>query len=299
MSDDTYPVSLENPRSDDSVRARSVVGVDESGNVGDGVFVTVAVRAARSNGVELVRRLVENGLRPFRHKSSSLVRYSDVDKADRRRRVRALLADLSHSTATWAAVLSASPLDETAAAAMYAVAAKKAITNGLGQTRLMTDTVVLRDGQLVRGEHAQALPRQLRGHCDVSFERNICPVYLAPLEQAERTYPQVTAADYIAGSLREIAEQHGTIEAAVEQFDYEQPVRFDSSWDEPARTPSSVYRLEPIAPIREKRLKSRAIAWLAGGAITPTRDPLDRNRYRGLTDTIDDPVVSNYVTELD
>jgi hypothetical protein len=298
MSDSARPISLEKRCSDDSVRAQSVVGVDESGNAEDGVFVTVAVRAARSDGVELVQRLVENRLQPFRHKSSSLVRYTDADKADRRRRVRALLADLSHSTVTWAAVLSGSPLDEMAAAAAYAVAAKKAITNGLGQTHLETDTVVLRDGQLVRGEHAQAFPRQLRGHCDLSFERNICPVYLASLEQAERTYPQVTAADYIAGYLREIAAQHG-VETAVEQFDYEQPVRFDRSWDNPARSPASVYQLKPIAPIREKRLTSRAIAWLTGGAITATRDPLDRNRYRRLIDTIDDPVVSDYVTELD
>ena len=44
---------------------------------------------------------------------------------------------------------------------------------------------------------------------------------------------------------------------------------------------------------------SRVMAWLAGKAITATRDPLDGNRYRRLIDMIDDPVVSDYVTELD
>jgi hypothetical protein len=210
MHPDSSPVTLIDGDSEETVDTENVIGVDESGDSGSGAFAVVAVRCSRSDDVRLVRALIESDLRPFEHKSSSLVRYESLNLEARRERVEELLQSLHDAGVSWSAVLFDGPVSLEQRAAGCAMAIKKSVTNGLNTrtvTRNCGDTAILHDGQPdTSSQYFESLRRQLPSHCNTAFERSICLVHLAFLEQADQTYPQSNTADYLAGYLREVVD---------------------------------------------------------------------------------------------
>lgn len=94
-------------RDGEKQRAPNLIGLDESTTTVEGTRYTivVAVRTAREDDISLLRALIENDLQPFKHKSSSLLRYGDVSVEERARRAQGLIEDLRSLPVSWNAIL--------------------------------------------------------------------------------------------------------------------------------------------------------------------------------------------------
>lgn len=298
MSSPLRPVSITDGTGH-HVRARHLVGVDESGNEisDEGLCVIVAVRTRRDADTDLVRTMIENGLAPFRHKSSTLVRHGPLNASERERRVRSFIEDLATVSVTWAAVVCVDGVDQSERAAAVSVASKKSITRAIddGAFADENDPAVLvhdgkRDGY---GSYDEHLRKQLAMDFDPSFQQNICPVYLAFLRNADRTYPQSNAADYIAGYLR------GRLanDVTVSDIEYENVYALDPSWIRKAGTPAPLYELESLRPVREKQLRSRILCWLLGKGIPAEPEPTGYDPFREQVEQISDVRVRSYLLD--
>lgn len=300
MSSSLRPVSIVN-ETGGSIRANHVVGVDESGNDASagGICVTAAVRTRRRNDPRLVRALIDHDLRPFEHKSSTLVRYEDTTKSERARNVASFLDALDDTPITWSAVVCEGSFSQHERATATSMAAKKAVTNAIGHmVRPEEDehATLLHDGKIdCYGTYEQRLREQVVDDFDRSFRRGVCPVHLTFLQDADRTYPQSNAADYIAGYLRSELMAGRTAAA----FGSENVHRFDPSWMREVGEVASVYRLADLEPIREKNRRSRALSWILGKGIPLDPTPTTRDPFRELVAEIPDERVRDYLlTEL-
>lgn len=297
MSSPLRPVCVTNV--DRQVRANHLVGVDESGNDAseDGHCVIVAVRTRRRNDVELVRTMVENDLRPFRHKSSTLVRHGPLDQSERDRRVRAFLDALSATSITWCAVVCSDGFDQFDRVAAVSVATKKAITSAVNRGIFggkNDPAVLLHDGkQDEYSSYDETLRKQLAMDFDPSFQRSICPVYPTFLQDADRTYPQSNAADYIAGYLR----TRLAGEMTVGDVNYENVYALDPSWVRRAGTPTPLYELETLRPVRKKELRSRVLCWLMGRTVPADPKPTGYDPFREQVEQLSDSNVRRYLLE--
>lgn len=276
----------------ETLEANNLVGLDES--EGDTVVI-VAVRCAREDDIALVRALIENELRPFRHKSSSIVRYGDLSEEERADRVGDFIDDLETVSVSWGAIVCERDISSQHKAAAATVAGKKSITNGLATGDVAHGcgkTALLHDGRHnSHTDYHPALRESIPSHIDSSFQQSICPVYLTFLEDADRIYPQTTAADYIAGYLRD---QLDSVDD-VSSLGMDAVKVFDESWVDPAPQPEPVYQLESFQPIREEGRKSRVLAWLKGQGIPDDPSPTGRDPYLNLIDQIEDDVVYTYL----
>lgn len=296
MPSSLRPISVTDG-ADHHVRARHLVGVDESGNQAsnDGLCVTVAVRTRRETDAELVRRMIDNNLEPFRHKSSTLVRHGSVDPSERSRRVRSFLHDLATTSITWTAIVCTNGFNQSERAAAVSVAAKKAITGAMdrvGFTGENDPTVLLHDGKRDGyGSYDEYLRKQLAMDFDLSFQESICPVYPVFLKGADRTYPQSNAADYIAGHLRKRFTENTTIE----DIEYGNVHELDPSWVRRAGTPAPLYKLESLQPVREAELRSRILCWLMGRGIPPEPEPTGYDPFREQVEQLSDSRVRSYL----
>lgn len=296
MSSSLRPVSVVDSAGE-RTQVRNLIGMDESGNQlsGDGHYVVVSVRNHRKHDIELVRALIENDLRPFEHKSVSLVRYGHIDSTERANRVETFLSDLASLPVTWSAVVCSDLSDSGMRAAATSVSAKKSITNGLtedGMTPADGATALLHDGAPDGySDYLDSLRKQAGSEFGPSFQRNLCRVNLTFLRDADRTYPQSNAADYIAGYIRKKLDT-GTVPS---DLGFSQIVMFDNSWIRPAKQPVPLYRLGELEPIREAELKSRVLSWLTGRGIPPSPTPTGRDPYRTLVERIEDSVVRDYL----
>lgn len=283
-------------RSGNQQRAPNLIGLDESTTTVAGTRYTlvVGVRSAREDETSLLRALIENDLQPFRHKSSTLLQYSDVASAERYSRVSGLIDDLADLPITWSAVLWEGPDKSAELAASAVMAAKKSITNGLqtGEVQHGCDpTAFLHDGREdAHSEYFTSLQKQVPSAFDTGFQRSICPVFLTFLEDADRIYPATNTADYIAGYLADkLHDGEFTMPSPVEEF--------DNSWVDPAPQPEQPYQLDPIRPVRGEGLRSRVLAWIFGKGIPRSPSPTTQDPYRDLVTQIDDSVVTNYLLE--
>lgn len=271
----------------------NLVGVDESEDSDS--FVVVAVRCARSDDISLVRALIESELQPFEHKSSTIVRYGDLDQQERAERVKTLLEKLDESSITWGAVTcQTNPTNEIKAAATT-MAVKKSITTGLKTGDLAHGcggTAMLHDGQYDSySDHYVKLREFASGHFDTGFQRSICPVYLTFLRKADRTYPQNNAADYVAGFLRDQVRNGAQGELPNHVYS------FDKSWIDSAPQPDPIYHLDEFDPVQEAELHSRVIAWMTGRGLPKEPSPRRRDPYFDLVNQIEDPTVRKYLSE--
>lgn len=283
-------------RNGEKQRAPNLIGLDESFTTigGTRCTIVVAVRTARENDISLLRALIDNDLRPFKHKSSSLLRYGDVSQEERATRVQTLIEDLRSLPVSWSAILFEGPDEPAELATCAATAAKKSITNPLGTGDLAPkcgQTAFLHDGREdPHSNYFKQLKLQMPSAFDSSFQQSICPVLLTFMEDADRTYPATNTADYIAGYI-------------AHQLDSGQPrlpshvVDYDPSWIDPAPQAEVPYQLDSIRPIRQKGVRSRVLAWIWGKGIP--RDPSPRNRdpYRDQVTQIDDDAVRSYLLE--
>lgn len=297
MSSDLRPVCVTN--ADHQVRTNHLVGVDESGNEvsTDGLCVTVAVRTQRKNDVKLVRAMIENGLKPFKYKSSSLVRHGPLDQAERQQRVQAFLEALSATSITWAAVVCAGGFDQEDRAAAVSVATKKAITGARDQGIFDGEndpTVLLHDGKRDGYSlYTEYLRKQLTMEFDTSFQQSICPVHLTFLQDSDQTYPQSNAADYIAGYLRDMLLDRTT----VGDLDYASVHRLDQSWIQKAGTPTPVYQLESLRPVKGKEARSRILCWLMGRGVPQNPNPTGYDPFREQVEQLSNSTVRNYLLD--
>lgn len=283
-------------RNGEQQRAPNLIGLDESMITVEGTryTVVVAVRTARENDIALLRALINNNLKPFKHKSSSLLRYAGVSPEERAERVQGLIEDLQSLQVSWSAILWEGSYNASGLAACAATAAKKSITNPLRSGDLAHGcgkTAFLHDGREdSHSDYFAQLKLQMPSTFDTSFQHSICPVLLAFMEGADRTYPATNTADYIAGHLaRQLETGRSSLPTQV--------IDFDPSWVDPAPQPEVPYRLDSIQPIREENVHSRVLAWILGKGIPTDPSPINRNPYREQVSQINDDTVRSYLLE--
>lgn len=292
------PVSIHD-NTGTQIRARHLIGVDESGNEAstDGICVSVAVRTQRSGDLDLVRSLIQSDLKPFKHKSSSLVRYEDVSLDERTNRVEDLIDSLEQTSVTWAAVACVEEVTIESQAAATSMAAKKAVTSAIGQNIFSGKSdpaALLHDGtQDQYSDYEKHLRKQISADFDNSFQYEICPVHLTFIQDADRTYPQSNAADYIAGYIRDKLDNGHTIG----DLPFENIHRLDPSWIRTAGESVPFYQLAEFDPIQEDRLRSRILSWLIGKGIPQDPEPTTQDPYRDIVTQITDERVREYLLE--
>jgi hypothetical protein len=283
-------------RDGEQQRAPNLIGLDESMVTVGGTRYTiiVAVRTARENEISLLRALIDNDLQPFRHKSSSLLRYGGVTPEERATRVQGLIEDLQSLQVSWSAILWEGPDEAPGLAACAVTAAKKAITSPLQSGDLAHGcgrTAFLHDGRAdAHSDYFEQLKLQMPSAFDTGFQQSICSVLLTFMEGADRTYPATNTADYIAGHLARQLE-NGRSDLPDQVLD------FDPSWVDPAPQPEVPYRLSSIRPIREENVHSRVLAWILGRGIPRDPSPVNRDPYRDHVSRIGDDAVRSYLLE--
>lgn len=283
-------------RDGEQQRAPNLIGLDESMvTVGETRYtIIVAVRTARENEISLLRALINNDLQPFKHKSSSLLRYGGVTPEERATRVQGLIEDLQSLQVSWSAILWEGPDEAPGLAACAVTAAKKAITSPLQSGDLAHGcgrTAFLHDGRAdAYSNYFEQLKLQMPSAFDTSFQQSICSVLLTFMEGADQTYPATNTADYIAGHLARQLE-NGRSDLLDQVLD------FDPSWVDPAPQPEVPYRLSSIRPIREENVHSRVLAWTLGKGIPRDPSPVNRDPYRDHVSRIGDDAVRSYLLE--
>ncbi|WP_232820574.1 hypothetical protein [Halorussus litoreus] len=300
MSSSLRPVLIKD-ETGNSTRANHVVGVDESGNDAStgGVCVTVAVRTHRRNDSVLVRALIESGLKPFKFKSSTLVRYGEVNIQERERNVASFINSLQETPITWTAIVCKGSFTQHEQATATSMAAKKAITSAIGQAvnpDKNEPATLLHDGAIDNyREYEKRLREQVAEDFGSSFRHGVCPVHLTFLQNADRTYPQSNAADYIAGYIRSKLESTETIGT----IGHNNIKELDPSWVRNSGETSTVYKLAELKPIREMDTRSRALSWLMGKGIPVNPTPTTQDPFRDLVSEIPDKTVRDYLlTEI-
>jgi hypothetical protein len=229
------PVSLTDAE-DSRVTVDTLIGVDESGNessAGDGFCVVVVIWAARSTEIDLIRVLVESGLQPFKYKSATLGYEAQLPASERQERVQHFLALIDGLPIEWAGIVCRNEYRTPVRAAAVVMAAKKTITRG--QSNDIDRTALLHDGKLLTPNYKAAVRQKAAKEFDAGFEQAFASVYTAFVNQADLTYPQSIAADFIAGYLRSRL-LDGTMS---DQF-RDSLAEFDESW---------THALERAAPI--------------------------------------------------
>ena len=237
--------------------ASHVVGVDESGNQNDGAFVMTAVQCPRSYGESLAELLIQLGREPWKSKSSSTP--EGVSKAELSRAVEELLASLDSSRITWYAVAGWGTYTVDQRAATACIVASKALTGGSeaipdyeGPAALIHD-----GGDRMYGSRQERLrraaTRQFNGFAD-----RVTPVYLTQLQDGDRVYPELTAADYIAGYIRSQLSETG-----IEGLNYDVQ-RIDDSWNVSDDPPCTLYNLRSRNRRQSQQRYDRAAAWIDG-----------------------------------
>lgn len=239
-----------------TTRAEHVIGIDESGNVtGGGSFALAAVRCPREDGERLAELLIENDLDPWRAKSQTVVERSSI--AERNRRVRGFIEDLESEPISWHAAAGYSRFDIHCKAAAVCVLAKKTIT---ATPQFSGDTVLIPDGSPEMYGNKQEHLRTQAGHIfDGPFQSTFGEIYVTGLAKADLTYPEATAADFIAGYVRHQIESGTQIESLPT------PVhRFDGNWREPIVAPQPYYRIPGVGGDFGGVQQNRAVAWIKG-----------------------------------
>jgi hypothetical protein len=238
-------------------RASHVVGVDESGTQNDGAFVMTAVQCPRSYGESLAELLIELGLEPWNSKSSSTPQ--GMSKAELSETVEELLTSLNSTPITWYAVAGWGTYTVDQRAATACIVASKALTGGSetvpdfeGPAALVHD-----GGDRMYGSRQERLRRAATRQFN-GFGDRVTPVYLTQLQDGDRVYPELTAADYIAGYIRSQLPETG-----IEGTEYDVQ-RIDDSWNVSDDPPCTLYTLRSRDRRQSQQKYDRAAAWIEG-----------------------------------
>lgn len=270
--------------------ASHVVGIDESGNHHEGPFVMVAVQCPRSHGESLAELLIEFGLEPWKSKSSSTPR--SLSKTELSKTVEQLLDSIDSSPITWHAVAGWGRYTVDQRAATACIVASKALTNGSGTSpEYEGPAALVHDGgdrmYGSRQEHLRrAATRQFNG-----FGDRITPIYITQLQDGDRIYPELTAADYIAGYIRSQLPETG-----VSGIGYNVQ-RIDESWRASDDPPATLYSLRSRNRRQSRQKYDRVAAWIEGRR--PSSDEVWGNQpFQSLTDRLQSDIVKDYLLNV-
>lgn len=243
--------------SSNTTRAEYVIGIDESGRVIEsGSFALAAVRCPREKSERLAELLVEHELAPWQAKSETLAKRTTP--AERDRRVKNLIESLSEEPISWSVAFGQSQESIQHKAAAVCILAKKTIT-AVDASR--GDSVILPDGERdMYGKSQSHLRRQAAQIFDGSFQSTFGGIYVTSLAKADFTYPEVTAADYIASYVRrgisEVGESVATLPKEV--------MRYDQNWIESSVPPLPYYKIKGVGGEYGQLEKTRIAAWIKG-----------------------------------
>ena len=265
--------------------ASHVVGVDESGNHHDGPFVMTAVQCPRSYGESLAELLIEFGLEPWKSKSSSTPQ--DMSKTDLSETVEDLLDSFDSSPITWHTVAGwgAYTIDQRAATAC--IVTSKALTGGSISEYEGPAAMVHDGGSRMYGTRQERLRRAATRQFN-GFGDRVTPVYITQLQDGDRIYPELTAADYIAGYIRSQLPETG-----IERLGYNIQ-RIDESWNVSDDPPSTLYSLRSRNRRQSQQKYDRAAAWIEGRR--PSSDDAWGNQpLQSLANRLRSDVVQEYL----
>lgn len=273
----------------------TLIGVDESGNeadAGDGLCAVVAVRAARTAEVDLVRALIQAGLQPFKHKSASLGYEARLTDSERRDRVQQFLTSIESLPITWAAIVCRGEYQDAVRAAAAVMAAKKTVTSDGSSGHTGNRAAILHDERVLNPDYKTAVRQKAAKVFDTGFQRTFYPIHPTFVNDADLTYPESIAADFIGGYLRS-----RLLDGATTNQLEDSVLEFDNSWTHSLDTAAPLYYLDSFQPIRGERARSRAAAWILGEAIPRDSDPTDIEVYEQIIQQIEDETVYTYLSD--
>lgn len=269
--------------------ASHVVGVDESGNSSDGPFLMAAVQCPRSSGEQLAEALIDLGLEPWKSKSSSTP--AGMTNAELSHAVETLIERFTELPVTWHAVAGWGSYGKDQCAAIACTTASKALTSGEIPEYEGPAAFIHDGGERMYGNRQMTL-RRAAGRQFNGFADRITPVYLTQLQDGDKTYPELTAADYIAGYLRSEIPQMG-IEGVGHGVE-----RIDNSWRASDDPPVTLYSLRARNRQRSQHSEDRAAAWIEGRRPSP-ESAWEEQPLQSIVDRLHSDVVKEYLlTEL-
>lgn len=291
------PVQLVEAGSGDRTRVETVVGVDESGNPTRNAdpFVLAAVRCSRSDSERLARQLVRCGLHPWRNKSRSLSAVVD-GRDEQTRRVERFVEALSSEEVAWSAAVGWQRYDLAERAAVACTVTSKALTTPHRESSISVDgdAVLLHDGgEDTYGSNQRVLREQAAATFDASFQSHVCPVLVTSLTKADLTYPEVIAADYLAGYVRTRVAEGTAIEALPPQV-----VRIDANWQEPSVAPMASFRLRTSGVAQDDAIRTRITAWLDGRRPSESASLTSDAHYDRLVGRVRDDTLRSYLRSV-
>lgn len=292
------PVQLAEEGTGTRQRAHRVISVDESGNpVGDEPYVLSAVSCPRESGELLAEHLVDAGLNPWTNKSRSLST-TLPDQADQNSRVEAFLRSIDdEERITWSSAAGWQSYDVPLRAAAACTVGSRTLTTPHRETQLSLhdETVLIHDGGAdTYGPKQRVLRQQAAAKFDSSFQSVFCPVVVTSLVKADLTYPEVIAADYIAGYIRHrLRQETDTIETLPPQVN-----RIDKDWVEPEMTPLSSHWIRTSSGGPPDEARTRMLAWMEGRRPPNVQNTTTKGSYESLLQQLDSTAVAHYLREL-
>lgn len=269
--------------------AEHIVGVDESGNHHEGPFVMTAVQCPRSEGELLAELLITHGLEPWKSKSSSTP--PGMSSTELSESVDQLLGDLKDTSITWHTVAGWGNYTAGKRAATSCITASKALTGGGGSLPDYEGAAAfIHDGGARMYGNRQELLRKAFTRQFTGFGERLTPVYVTQLERGDRTYPELTAADYISGYLRTRIRDHGIdgIRHPVQ--------RIDDSWNTSDDPLATLYSLRVRNRRQSETKYDRVAAWIEGRRPAPA-DTWGDQPFESIVDRIQSDVVKEYLLE--
>jgi len=270
--------------------ADHVVGIDESGNTRDSPLVMVAVQCPRDHGEDLAELLIDLGLQPWKSKSSSTP--PGISNTELSSRVEELIRRLDALPVSWHGVGGWGSYNKEQRGAIACIVASKAMTGGSDGEMPDYDgpAILLHDGGAGMYGKQQIELRRAAARQFSGFGDRITPVYLSNIVKGDMTYPEITAADYIAGYLK--SEISGV---GIENLGYGID-RIDNSWRSSDESPTTLYRLRARNGRRKATSEDRVAAWIEGRR--PPEEPAWNEQPLGsLVDRLHSGTVREYLLE--
>lgn len=246
-----------------------------------------AVQCPRWHGESLAESLIDLGLEPWKSKSSSTPQ--SVSGTELSETVEQLLSSFDsspitcHTVAGWGTYT----IDQRAATAC--IVASKALTGGSGSVPEYEGPAALvhDGGSRMYGSRQdrlrRAATRQFNG-----FGNRVTPVYITQLQDGDRIYPEVTAADYIAGYIRSQLPETG-----IEGIGYDVQ-RINDSWNVSDDPPCTLYTLRSRDRRQSQQRYDRAVAWIE--ERQPSSDDVWGSQpLQSLADRLQSDVVQEYL----
>jgi hypothetical protein len=261
----------------------SIIAIDETGIHEDRTPTVVSASFIdREQSIHIVKELLNAGAKPWLQKST------DLDICDIYRFFKQTNIP-TRARAAWG-----SP-NRGQRALMTTEAIKEVVPAGVSHDGDTTNCLVILDGRVSNFGGKQNILRSRSEILDDYFEnQNNVNIDFATLEKGDRTYPEVTVADFACNIFRHRIGR----EDAIEQV--ENVHRFDSSRSVPSvNFEDRIYQLAPKGVAQENTFESKVAAWLTGHR--PSEDALgelSQQRFETLVENrIDDRDVSQYVVD--